>query len=198
MTFRSTGSLILLSIGLLGAGAPEAEERVYGKGVSDPEDLTLISELLEAPDKYLGETVRVEGAVVGVCKKRGCWMELASDKEFQTIQIKVEDGEIVFPMEIMGDAAIAEGVFTALPLTLEQSRRYMKHEAECQGGTFDPETVQEAMTLYRIQGTGALVRELETEAAPEPVAAPPEPATAPDAPEPTPAPEPVEAETPET
>jgi hypothetical protein len=159
MTIRIFPALALA--GLLIAGGARAEERTFGKGVSEPDDLVPISQLLANPADYLDQTVRVQGDVVGICKKRGCWMELTSDQEFQTIQIKVEDGEIVFPMDLLGSTAIAEGVFTALPLTLEQTRAYLKHETECQGGKFDVESVTEAMTLYRIQGTGAIVRESE-------------------------------------
>ncbi len=150
-------------IWLLAAPAlADKEQRVFGKGVSS-EDTIAISELLAHPGDYLGKTVRVQGPVVGVCKKRGCWMDLGSDKEFQKITIKVEDGEIVFPVDCLGDWAIAEGEFSALPLTREQAIRYLKHEAECQGESFDEASVPEEFVLYRIQGTGAVVREIPPE-----------------------------------
>lgn len=148
---------------LLSAPAFAGEERVFGKGVSS-EDTIAISELLAHPEDYLDKTVRVQGPVVGLCKKRGCWMDLGSDQEFQKITIKVKDGEIVFPANCLGEWAIAEGVFTALPLTREQAVRYLKHEAECQGETFDEASVPEDFVLYRIQGTGAVVREVPREA----------------------------------
>lgn len=163
MNPRSFTSLLLVLALVLAAGASLAEDRTFGKGVSDASDVIPISTLLADPGEYLGKTVRVEGPVIGVCKARGCWMDLASDKEFQSIQIKVEDGEIVFPMDIMGQTAVAEGVLTALPLTLEQTRAYLKKETECQGGEFDVESVTEGMTLYRIQGTGAIVHPAEVE-----------------------------------
>jgi hypothetical protein len=47
-----------------------------------------------------------------------------------------------------------------LPLTREQAIRYLKHEAECQGEAFDEASVPEDFVLYRIQGTGAVVREV--------------------------------------
>ena len=47
----------------------------------------------------------IEGLVVEVCKARGCWMQLASDKEFQTMKIKVKDGVMVFPMSAKGKTA---------------------------------------------------------------------------------------------
>ena len=147
---------------LLAGSAFADEERVFGKGVSS-EDTIAISELLAHPEEYLGETVRVQGPVVGLCKKRGCWMDLGSDQEFQKITIKVKDGEIAFPPDCMGEWAIAEGVFSALPLTREQAIRYLRHEAECQGESFDEASVPEDFVLYRIQGTGAVVREIPPE-----------------------------------
>ncbi len=135
--------------------APGGE--VYGKGVSAGDTMP-ISKLLAHPEKHLGHTVRVQGPIVGVCKHRGCWIEIASDKEMQKIQLKVDDGEIVFPPEIMGQNAVVEGVLEGIPLTHEQACSFLEHEAECQGETFDASTVPaEGITMYRIKGTGAVV-----------------------------------------
>jgi hypothetical protein len=87
--------------------------KLYGKELTGSETVAL-SELMKNPDTYVGKTVRVEGLVVDVCAKRGCWMELAGDQEFQSIKIKVDDGVIVFPMEAKGKKAVAEGVFTRI------------------------------------------------------------------------------------
>jgi hypothetical protein len=95
---------------------------------------------------------------VGVCKKRGCWVDLASDKQFQKITVKVEDGVIVFPPELMGDTLRAEGLLEAVPLSYEHACAYLESEASCQGEAFDKNSVpKEGITLYRIQGTGAVV-----------------------------------------
>lgn len=130
----------LLAITALAAAAPAlAAETKYGSGVGKA-DPVKISELLAHPERYVGKAVRVEGTVTGVCAKRGCWMELASDKEFQSIKVKVEDGVMVFPMEAKGKSASAEGVFTRIDVP-----------ADPKAGT-GPEVV------YRIQGTGAVIR----------------------------------------
>jgi len=137
------------------AKAPEG--KVYGAGVSSSE-VVKVSEVLADPDSYLGKTVRVQGPVVGVCKHRGCWIEIASDVEQQKIQLKVEDGEIVFPPEIMGEETIVEGVLEGIPLTHDQAVAYLEHEANCQKEKFDPATVPaDGITFYRIKGTGAVV-----------------------------------------
>ena len=75
--------------------------------------------------------------VTGVCAKRGCWFRMASDREFEDLQFKVTDGVMVFPMEMTGKYAVAEGVVSRVPLDLETTRRVMAHEAEEQGTEID-------------------------------------------------------------
>jgi hypothetical protein len=131
---------ILLSVAALVAASPAvAAETTYGAGVGKAQ-VVPISELLARPEKYVGKPVRVEGLVTAVCAKRGCWMELASDKEFQSIKVKVDDGVMVFPMEAKGKVAAAEGIFTRVDVPA------------------DPKTGTGPEIIYRIQGTGAVVR----------------------------------------
>jgi hypothetical protein len=134
------------------------EGTVYGKGVA-ASDVVAISDLLANPGKYVGKTVRVEGLITDVCPKRGCWMDLASDKEFQVVRIKVDDGEIVFPLDAKGKQAVAEGVFTKTEITQEQALEHAKHLAEEKGEKFDPEKAKDLPTVvYQIKGTGAVIR----------------------------------------
>ncbi len=138
------------------AAGAMAEGQVFGKGVS-LEKAVKVSDLLENPDKYVGETIRVEGIAVGVCSHRGCWVELASDKEGDTVRVKVKDGEIVFPPELLGSVLAAEGVWTANKLDLDTTKMVCEHRAKESGEDFDAEKVTECMTLYQITGTGAIV-----------------------------------------
>lgn len=131
---------------------------VYGAGVTVTET-TPISQLLATPDAFAGKRVRVEGLVADVCEMRGCWMNLASDKEFQTMKFKVTDGVIVIPTSARGKYAVAEGTVRKMPLTLEQTRKMMAHEAEEQRKAFDPATVTEAVTMVRLDGLGAVIRD---------------------------------------
>jgi hypothetical protein len=135
-----------------------AEGTIYGKGITAT-DVVAISDLIATPDKYVGKTIRVEGLITDVCPKRGCWMVLAGDKDFQTVRIKVEDGEIVFPLDAKGKKAVAEGVFTKLEITKDQALEHAKHLAEEKGEKFDPDTVKDLATVtYQIKGTGAVIR----------------------------------------
>lgn len=134
--------------------ATDTKGKIYGKGLS-LKDTTKISDILAKPEQFIGKTVLVKGRIVDVCKKRGCWMELASDKEFQTLRIKVNDGEIIFPLEAKGKLGLVEGVVEKFQLTKEQTIEKLKHHAEEQGQDFDPSTVKEGQTYYQIKGLGA-------------------------------------------
>jgi hypothetical protein len=134
----------------------EAAVKTYGEELTLT-DTVLISQLMASPQAYIGKRVLVKGVITDVCKKRGCWISLASDAEYQEIVIKVTDGEIVFPVESRGKMAIAEGVFEAIELSLEQAQRYLAHRAEENGKAFDPSTVTGPITIYRIKGTGARI-----------------------------------------
>jgi hypothetical protein len=145
--FALAGSLLL---------ATSAVADAYGKALSAAQPVK-VSELVASPDKYVGKVVKVEGLVTEVCAKRGCWMNVAGDKEFQTIRIKVDDGVIVFPLSAKGKKAVAEGTFKKIELTKEQALDFKKHMAEEAGVAFDPKSVTSGMTIYQIKGTGATI-----------------------------------------
>ncbi len=142
---------------LMFAGVSLAEGKKYGKGVT-LKDKTKISKILANPEDYVGKKVLVEGMIVDVCSKRGCWMEIASDKEFEKIKIKVEDGEIVFPMEEKGKNALVEGTIEKIEMTKEQAMEKAKHHAEETGQKFDPASVTGPDVFYQIRGIGAVIK----------------------------------------
>jgi hypothetical protein len=158
-------AILTLVIGV-GCGAP-ADEPVEGAAVEqevfgDPitlTEVTPVSAILDAPEEFLGERVLVEGTVVEVCEMRGCWMDIASDREYEKIQIKVDDGVIVFPLTARGKKALVEGTVELFEMTYEEALEDARHKAEEHGTEFDPSTVTGPVTLYRIRGLGAVITE---------------------------------------
>ena len=138
-----------------GAALSLAGEK-YGAGVTLTETVA-IATILAQPDAWVGKRVRVEAEVSDVCRMRGCWMELKdADKK---MRFKVVDGQITFPVSAIGKFAVAEGTVRKIPLDLEQTKKVMAHEAEEMGKPFDPATVTAPMTLVRIDGSGAVIRD---------------------------------------
>ena len=138
--------------------APEITGTAYGEELTLT-DVTLVSDILASPADFVGERVLVTGTVVEVCEMRGCWLELASDVEFEKIRFKVDDGVIVFPMTARGHRALLEGVVEEVSLTEEQAIEQAKHHAEEQGLEFDPASVTGPVTYYQIKGIGAVIED---------------------------------------
>jgi len=131
----------------------------FGKGITLKE-VTPISTIFENPDSYLGHKIQVEGLVVDVCAKRGCWLYIAGDKPFQKLRFKVTDGVMVFPMTARGKKAKVEGVLQKFVLTKEEVIARKRHHAEETGESFDPATITSGETFYQLRGTGAVVEGL--------------------------------------
>jgi len=142
----------------------------YGDGVT-LEEAVPIDTLIANADDYVGQKVRVDGVITGVCKKRGCWMQVTNPESGNGVRIKVEDGVIVFPYTSMGHEAQAEGVFEAIKLTPEQieARTAVAHghepgeacdkdgtEGDGTGAGCDAPAVGEY--VYMINGTGAVIK----------------------------------------
>ena len=140
----------VLALGLLSAA-----ENKLGKPLTVKE-LTPLATLLAHSDDYVGKTVQVKGTIVEVCQMMGCWMVLTND-DGQKLRIKVNDGEIEFPKDSSGKVAVAEGKFTKIELTREQAIAQAKEEAEERGAKFDPAAVKGPITIYQIQGSGAVI-----------------------------------------
>ncbi len=133
------------------------QTKKYGKEITLKEK-TKVSDILADPGKYSGKQVLVEGKIMDVCKKAGCWIKIASDKKGESIQFKVKDGVIVFPVSAKGKTALAEGVVSVKKYSKEELIEQAKHEAKEQGKAFDPSTIQGPSIVVRIDGEGAVVQ----------------------------------------
>jgi len=155
---HTTRFLLSATILLVTAGCRSAETpgTVYGERPTLG-DTTLVSTILTDPESYLDQRVLVAGTVVEVCEKRGCWLQLASDREFETMRVKVEDGVIVFPMTARGHQAVVEGVVEKVVLSADEAREQARMHAEEQGLPFDSTATFEPTTTYQLRGIGALI-----------------------------------------
>ena len=143
-------ALVFLAVALL----PAAELKL-GKPLTVKEPVPLAT-LLAKPADYVGKTVQVKGKITEVCQMMGCWMDLADDAG-RKIHIKVNDGEIEFPKDSAGRMAIAEGRLDKLELSKEEAVARAREEAGERKVPFDPASVKGPVTIYQIQGTGAVI-----------------------------------------
>lgn len=120
-------------------------------------EATPIAAILAAPADHEGKVVRVEGEVTGVCKMRGCWMEVGDDAGHH-IRIAVEDGVLVFPADAAGKPASVQGKVVVNEVTKERYVEWRKHLAEDGGEAFDEAKLGAGpYRIVEIAGTGATI-----------------------------------------
>ncbi|WP_413288126.1 DUF4920 domain-containing protein [Bdellovibrio sp. HCB337] len=147
-------SLVFVLVTLFAMGAHA--EKKYGTGAKFTDAMPM-SKIMKNPESLVGKEVTVSGVIVDVCAKRGCWMKLTTDYQNEKVRVKVNDGEIVFPLESRGKKAAAKGEFKKITMTLEETKDFLKHQAEENKLKFDPASVKEAMVVYQVQATGAVI-----------------------------------------
>ncbi len=144
---------LALAVAVLTVSASAASDS-YGEGLTAAEPIR-IAELLEKPERYLDQLVKVEGLVEDVCPMKGCWIEILEEQSQKTLRFKVEDDVIVFPIEAKGSAVVAEGILRKHEMSKEQAIQWLRHLAEEQGESFDEATVTGPMDVYQLEGIGA-------------------------------------------
>jgi len=140
-----------LRLGLMAAlvawlGGPAVAQEKLGEGVTIQE-ATPIASLVDQPEAWLGKPVRVDGVVKAVCEEMGCWMELADEATGKSVQFKVDDGVIVFPVSAKGKRASAQGALERVPENEEHEmagENPQQHEAQ-------------AKLKFRVRATGAVI-----------------------------------------
>lgn len=159
MKIKIIFAAFLLSFGVIIAQTNDVDQTKETKLGSDITltEKTKISDILSDPDSYLDQTVLVEGEILNVCPKMGCWMELKSDDGEGMIKVKVKDGEIVFPVDAIGENAIVEGTVYKIELSQEDAISYYEHVADETGEEFDASSITGPMTIYQIKGLGAVI-----------------------------------------
>ncbi len=125
----------------------------YGAALADDAILSIADVLASTPANE-GETVLVKGTVTDVCPKRGCWIEVA-DASGEQIRVKVNDGEIVFPISAKDHPVTVQGTVDKIELDHQQAINWMAHLAEEKGEAFDSSSVTGPMTIWRLKGQGA-------------------------------------------
>ena len=141
------GVAVFLALPLL------AEEVKLGKPIA-VESATPIKDILSQPQKYLGKDVRIEGEITEVCQNMGCWINVKDASTSEVIQVKVDDGVIVFPKEGAGKKVIAQGKLEKVVVTKEE----LQHQAAESGKKIDISKITEGKTTYRIKGEGAIIK----------------------------------------
>jgi hypothetical protein len=73
---------------------------------------TSISQLYSEPDKYFAQKVMIEGRVIDVCEKDGCWMIVEEGgTAYPEVKIRIESNDFCFPFSAYDKHVKVEGYF---------------------------------------------------------------------------------------
>jgi hypothetical protein len=161
---------VLLVALLLTVSLVNAAETKLGKVIT-LKDKTPVSQILSKPADYEGKEVLVEGKILGVCKEKGCWIEVAGEKKGQKIKVKVNDGEIVFPKNSKGKTVLVEGTVEEVNPEMSCDKEMKKDDKakmdmkECAEKGKEAKNAKEegccagdVKKVYQIKGLGAVIR----------------------------------------
>lgn len=139
-----------------------AADDLYGEPLSDAQPIR-IAELTANPETFVDKDVKVVGLAEDICPKKGCWVDIVEKQSVEKIRLKVEDDVIVFPAEAKGSEIIAEGTLRRIDLPADKAVEWRKHEAEERGETYVAPENPQPLTIYQIEGRGAVVSKRATE-----------------------------------
>jgi hypothetical protein len=94
--------------------------------------VTPLADLVADPGRFVGQTVRLEGQVTGVCKGVGCWVQVA-DAAGHDFIAKSTDHSIAFPKDCEGRQVVLQGEIIVQPGTAPEAHAHAEGEGahEC-------------------------------------------------------------------
>ena len=91
-------------------------------------DTLTMDDIAAKPADFAGQTVRVAGLVKNVCRKKGCWMILSSDKTAAKARVTFKDYAFFVPLDSKDSKAVVEGIVEVKTLS-EGERKHLADDA---------------------------------------------------------------------
>lgn len=120
----------LLLAGLFAATAAVAQTDIasaqpgvtYGKAITADKAIVMndLHQKLKSETAYSG---KIEGKVVEVCKKKGCFMKLERASG-EPVMVKFTDYAFFMPQDIVGKTVVVEGIAKVNETSVERLRHY--------------------------------------------------------------------------
>lgn len=126
------------------------EKITRGEAFSKEAQRVSLKTILDAPEKYAGQTVAVEGVVVRSCKKEGCWMELGTKEGKKSVRVTFGDHAFFIPLNAAGMNVKAEGTFQTKVL----SKDHVDHLINDDGAKFDNRNADGTVTEVSFDAKG--------------------------------------------
>lgn len=152
--------IALFSLFLLAAIATQAQPpktpatpgTTFGEVIT-AENATAVAELPSLiADRQMAD-VKIEGKVLDVCPKKGCWLSLEMPDKSVTF-VKFKDYGFFVPLELIGKTVVVEGQAKKIETSVEE----LKHYAEdAKKSKEEIEAITEPKKEIRLTANGVLV-----------------------------------------
>lgn len=125
----------------------------YGKAINDKKAISVqqLENTLKSKKDFKG---KIEGEVIGVCKKKGCFLTLKREGEGDPIMVRFKDYGYFVPADIVGKTVVLEGNAKIKELSVKQ----LQHNAEDAGRSAEEiAKITQPKTDINIVADGVLV-----------------------------------------
>ena len=122
----------------------------FGTQPTMADSVKLVS-FLEAPAQYVGKEVLVEGNVVDVCQKAGCWMVMSDGR--RQLRVTMKDHGFSVAKDGAGSWARVQGLVQEIPLDPETTAHF-------EGESARPDLLPEKQgQLFQIHASGVSLQD---------------------------------------
>ena len=153
--------LSLIALVIAFCTATNAQEKItpakagvqYGKAITSKNAISVkkLENNLKAKKEFTG---KIEGEVVGVCKKKGCFLTLKREGQEEPIMVRFKDYGYFVPTDLVGKTVVLEGKAKVKELSVKQ----LQHNAEDAGkSTEEIAKITQPKTDINIVADGVLV-----------------------------------------
>ena len=112
-----------------------------------------VATLLASPAEYVDQTVLVEGEVVDVCQKMGCWMVIAHQD--QTMRIMMKDHGFAVAVDGAGGSSQIEGIVRKVEVDPETVEHFESESANVEAM---PEHQATDSVVYQLEASSVRMR----------------------------------------
>ncbi len=155
MRGKLLAAALLTVLIIIGCTRKESKGEVFGEGVS-LEQVVPVAQVLQTPQKFVNQKVRVKGTITACCQHKGCWIALEADGKQLIVRFKDEAFSI--PPTSTGRVVDVEGVLlpagTVVPMP--ENKEEMENCPEGEKMAPQAKTTQQPET-YTMIATGLVL-----------------------------------------
>jgi Domain of unknown function (DUF4920) len=108
----------------------KGDGKTFGEKVTAKDAVSYDAMLAKLGKSTKLDNVKVTGTVEAVCKAKGCWMNIASDKGAPSMFVKFKDYAFFMPKDIAGKKVVMVGNAFKETTTVEELRHFAEDEGK--------------------------------------------------------------------